>query len=79
MDLVGELGAPNRCAALARVRRIAPLDHETFDVAVEEGAVIVAGCSKGKKVECRPRNRVAKNLQQPSPQCTQGLGMCPKT
>ena len=43
VDLVGELAAPDRLAALARARRVAGLNHEARHEAVEGRAVVRAG------------------------------------
>lgn len=42
VELVGEVAAPDRGAALARGRGVAALEHEVADVAVEGDAVVVA-------------------------------------
>ena len=50
VELVCEVLAPDGGAALARARRVAALDHEVADVAVEEDAVVVAFLGEVDKV-----------------------------
>jgi hypothetical protein len=46
-ELVGELGAPYGGASLAGAGGVTALDHEALDVAVEDGAVVVAAGAEG--------------------------------
>ena len=65
-DLIGKLAAPDALAAFARSRRIASLDHETFDIPVEKAAIVVARCTQGQKVLLRKqvlRIRVGRQAQ----------------
>ena len=39
------------------------LQHEALHVPVESGAIVVAGCGEGEKVECSARHAVAVDLQ----------------
>ena len=50
MDLVREFSAPNRAATLTRAGGVPRLDHEPFDVSVEQVVVVVVGSAEGKKV-----------------------------
>lgn len=61
-ELVGELLPPDRGAPLPRARRVAALDHEPLDVAVEDGAVVVAARAQRQEVLRRPRRLVAEHL-----------------
>ena len=49
-EFVGELGAPDGFAAGAVAERVAGLDHEFADHAVEDGVVVVAGAGVGGEV-----------------------------
>jgi hypothetical protein len=49
-DLVGELAAPDALATFACSRGIASLNHEAFDIPVEETAIVVARCAQCQKV-----------------------------
>lgn len=62
VDLIGEFPSPDAIAALACARRVAPLHHETFDVAVELRVVIIARGAKSQEVEGRAWNRIAINF-----------------
>lgn len=61
-ELVGELGAPDGCPALAGAGGVAALDHEALDVAVEDGAVVVAAGAEGQEVLRRAGHLVAEHL-----------------
>jgi hypothetical protein len=61
-ELVGELGAPDGGAALAGAGGVAALDHEALDVAVEDGAVVVAAGAEGQEVLRRAGHLVAEHL-----------------
>jgi hypothetical protein len=61
-ELVGELGAPDGGAALAGAGGVAALDHEALDVAVEDGAVVVAAGAEGQEVLRRTGHLVAEHL-----------------
>ncbi len=50
VELVREVFAPDRVAALARARRVAALEHKVADVAVEDDAVVVAPFAQLRKV-----------------------------
>lgn len=61
-ELVGELGAPDGGASLAGTGGVAALDHEALDVAVEDGAVVVAAGAEGQEILRRAGHLVAEHL-----------------
>ena len=46
VELIREILAPNTLPPPPGPRRVAPLKHEAFDVAVEDGSVIVPACGE---------------------------------
>lgn len=62
VNLVLELVAVDAAAAAAGAGRVAALDHEVLDDAVEDGAVVVAALGKLRKVLARLGRMLAVQL-----------------
>src|SRR3712207_6311986 len=67
VDLVVEAPAPGRLAAAPRPRRVAALDHEALDDAVEDDAVVEALLGQQPEVLGRLRRLVLQQLEADSP------------
>jgi hypothetical protein len=64
MKFVGKcyLVAPDGGFISSHMGRIAPLGHETFDIAVEDGAIVLSSGGQGEEIKGSPRAGIAKDL-----------------
>lgn len=63
VEFVVEVFPVDRLTALPGAGRIAALQHELRDVAMKEGAIVVAARGKGEKVRARLRCLLAEELR----------------
>lgn len=62
VEFVLKFAAPDRLAALPRARGVAALHHESFHVAMERRAVVIAARAEGEEIEGGALGRVAEHL-----------------
>lgn len=62
VKFVLEFPSPYRFAALASPGRISSLNHESFDVSMECGPVVITAGAQGEEIERRSLRRVAEDL-----------------